>query len=346
LSAEPNQRAREILERLFGEKPHPDLASDSFRQTLAETPHDVLLASLPCQPLRASPLALGRGAGKQRKTFFLLADYLAMTRPAAFLFESSPLLVTRAHGRTFGTILDVLSTQMNYEIIGAVPSPDNKLTSDPASFILNSLDFGVPVNLPRAYVVGFDRQRFSPDRLGLLPPALPSQCHPKPVFRDDFDAKPEPRFRSSPDPLTAGPKRARVQRARRVAHDFGLISATGTERPVFPGPKAFVGSAPGQEPNGNPNEFVPYLPALGHASSPNVPDESAMDPDVLATLQGFKGHAFVSGDADGFSFPDNLSSSQRLKLLSNAGCVPVLEELAHFVSSCLSVLAGGSAIDP
>ena len=105
--------------------------------------------------------------------FFHISDILSRTRPFAFFLENVDRLVSHDEGRTFRTIIDTLVKKLGYYVIGVERREDGSLSYNPKAFIRNSRDFGVPQNRPRTYIIGFDTERFSPERLAALPHELP-----------------------------------------------------------------------------------------------------------------------------------------------------------------------------
>ena len=87
--------------------------------------------------------------------------------------ENVDRLVSHDEGRTFKTIIETLVNDLGYHVIGVTKEADGTLKYVPKSFIRNSRDFGVPQNRPRTYIIGFDTERFAPERLAMLPTEMP-----------------------------------------------------------------------------------------------------------------------------------------------------------------------------
>ena len=88
----------------------------------------------------------GKGLGFEdtRGTlFFNIAEILRVKRPQMFLLENVKQLYHHDEGRTFKRILEVLREDLGYEVHYKV---------------LNTLDYGVPQNRQRVFIVGFDHQ--------------------------------------------------------------------------------------------------------------------------------------------------------------------------------------------
>lgn len=120
--------------------------------------HDVLVAGFPCQPFSIAGVskknALGRPHGflcdTQGTLFFDLAQILEKHKPHAFLLENVKNLENHDQGRTFATIVNVLTNELKYELHYRVVS------SEP----------WVPQKRQRIFLVGFrNRSKFSFDDL-------------------------------------------------------------------------------------------------------------------------------------------------------------------------------------
>lgn len=119
------------------------LVEADLRQVLRTVPFcDILSAGFPCQPFS--------GAGKKRgladsrgRLFNLVADIIRRTRPKFFVLENVPRLLSMNRGKTFATMLGVLS-DLGYLVEWR---------------ILNAADFGLAQNRRRVFLAGRD---FSP----------------------------------------------------------------------------------------------------------------------------------------------------------------------------------------
>lgn len=109
--------------------------------------HDLLLAGFPCQPFSIAGVskknALGRPHGflcdTQGTLFFDTAQIIAHHRPAAFLLENVKNLERHDQGRTFATIMHVLTEELGYHVQARV------ISSEP----------WVPQKRERIFIVGF-----------------------------------------------------------------------------------------------------------------------------------------------------------------------------------------------
>jgi len=139
-SSEWDKYAQKTYKANFGELPHGDITKISER----DIPRfDILLAGFPCQPFSS----IGKREGFKHKTqgtlFYDVARIIDSHKPKAFLLENVSGLITHDDGRTFTTIIGVL-TDLGYEI-------EYK--------ILDSSDFGVPQKRDRIYIVGFNKRK-------------------------------------------------------------------------------------------------------------------------------------------------------------------------------------------
>lgn len=86
--------------------------------------HDVLLAGFPCQPFSIAGVskknALGRPHGflcdTQGTLFYDLAKIIAHRKPKAFLLENVKNIERHDGGRTFATIMHVLTQELGYKV--------------------------------------------------------------------------------------------------------------------------------------------------------------------------------------------------------------------------------------
>ena len=137
----------------------------------------MLVGGFPCQDYSvAHTLASAKGIeGKKGVLWWEIYRILSTSKkPPKYLFlENVDRLVSHDEGRTFRTIIDTLVKKLGYYVIGVERREDGSLSYNPKAFVRNSRDFGVPQNRPRTYIIGFDTERFSPERLAALPHELP-----------------------------------------------------------------------------------------------------------------------------------------------------------------------------
>jgi DNA (cytosine-5)-methyltransferase 1 len=129
---------------------------------------DCLTGGFPCQPF--SMAGKGLGFEDTRGTlFFNIAEILRVRRPQTFLLENVKQLYHHDGGRTFKTILRVLQEDLGYHVHYS---------------ILNTLDYGLPQNRQRVFIVGFDKPTdFS------FPTTCPLQYTVKDLLDDEVEEK-------------------------------------------------------------------------------------------------------------------------------------------------------------
>lgn len=108
---------------------------------------DLLLAGFPCQAFSICGLQKGFEDETRGTLFFDIARILKEKRPAAFVLENVKNLTSHDGGRTFQTILRVLTEELGYFVDCRV---------------LNALDFGLPQKRERILIVGA-KKAFSMD---------------------------------------------------------------------------------------------------------------------------------------------------------------------------------------
>ncbi|AOH37242.1 DNA (cytosine-5-)-methyltransferase [Luteimonas sp. JM171] len=160
-TSEWDEYARKTYVANFHDGPDHVFAGDITRIHEEDVPdHDVLLGGFPCQPFSIAGVskknALGRPHGFADKTqgtlFFDVARIINAKRPKAFLLENVKNLLGHDKGRTFSTIIDVLTNELGYQVFHRV---------------INGKHF-VPQHRERVIIVGFrDPVDFSWDNLSL-----------------------------------------------------------------------------------------------------------------------------------------------------------------------------------
>jgi len=145
-SSEKDKFARMTYAANFGDIPRGDITEVPNQDIPA---HDVLLGGFPCQPFSLAGVSknnsLGRSHGFGHKTqgtmFFEIERILTHCQPKAFLLENVKNLKGHDRGRTFGTILEILTDKkgLNYKVF---------------SDVIDGSYF-VPQHRERTYIVGF-----------------------------------------------------------------------------------------------------------------------------------------------------------------------------------------------
>ncbi len=136
--SEVDKYAKSIYKKHFPE--HKDLGDATKIRTEELADFDLLVGGFPCQTF--SMAGYRKGFSDPRGTlFFELARILKDKRPKYFLFENVKGLLSHDKGKTFQTILEVLS-DLGYDVEWCV---------------LNSKNYGVPQNRERVYIKGYFR---------------------------------------------------------------------------------------------------------------------------------------------------------------------------------------------
>jgi len=123
---------------------------------------DLYVAGFPCQSF--SMAGKRKGFDEARGTlFFNVADFIKINQPKVFVLENVKGLLSHDKGKTFQTIVDILSNsggtqngQIGFDIF------DDGLGYHIYYKVLNTRDFGIPQNRERIFIVGFkDFREFS-----------------------------------------------------------------------------------------------------------------------------------------------------------------------------------------
>ena len=134
-SSDIDKDCQRIYAKNFGETPFGDIDSQEPSQI---PDFDLLLAGFPCQPF--SIFGKRHGFEDTRGTlFFSIARILGEKRPEAFVLENVKQLKGHNGGKTLARIMDVLRELGYY-----------------ADFrVYNAIDFGLPQQRERIFIVGF-----------------------------------------------------------------------------------------------------------------------------------------------------------------------------------------------
>ena len=288
-TSEFEKNAQETYLLNHAEKPFGDITKIDPKDIPA---HDVLLAGFPCQPF--SHAGLKKGIGDTRGTLFHnIAEILKTKKPKVALLENVKGLISHDHGYTLQTILRTL-TSIGYQcnISQEVIEGDSlKILQDEAKkMVLRSIDFGIPQNRQRIYIVLW--------RKGLAK----NFAYPRPLGKavtvgDILEDNPAPKYTIS-DRLWDGHKRRKIQNKNNgKGFGYGLVSSdspytnTISARYYKDGSEILV-----SQKNKNPRKLTPK---------------------EASYLQGFPPKFIV-----------NQSDVQAYKQFGNSVTVPVIEALA------------------
>jgi DNA (cytosine-5)-methyltransferase 1 len=342
LSAEIDRYACQTYRHLFGENPENDLTSDEFKTLVNQTEYDILLAGFPCQTFSRVGLKEGFENEEKGQIFFHIAKILKATRPAGFFLENVDHIVTRDKGRTFKIIIDTLEKELKYKVIGVTLDEDGEPTYTARDFVRNSRGFGVPQNRPRTYIIGFDRERFSPERLALLPFTLP-QGRERQLYTDLNDLlehNVEPKYYMASGYFETLIRHRVRQEGKGYGFGYRIINEPDIEHPIANTILATGGS--GRERNliRDPRDGIAGLMINGKKTPLNDQGIRVMTPTEWGKLQGFINYGFLRDDGtDEFSFPDDMPNLHKYKQFGNAVTIPAVEEMARFMQECFDILA-------
>lgn len=346
LSAEIDKHACLTYQHIFGENPNNDLTSEKFKELVNNTGYDILLAGFPCQTFSRVGLKEGFENEEKGQIFFHIAKIIKATRPAGFFLENVDHIVTRDKGKTFKLIIETLEKELKYKVIGVTLDEDGEPTYTPRDFVRNSRAFGVPQNRPRTYIIGFDRERFSPERLELLPAELPVGRE-QALYTDLNDLLEEnvdPKYYMASGYFETLVRHRARQEGKGYGFGYRIINEPDIEHPVANTILATGGS--GRERNliRDPRDGIAGMVVNGKKTPLNDQGIRVMTPAEWGKLQGFINYGFIRDDGtDGFSFPENMPDLHKYKQFGNAVTIPAVEEMARFMRVCFDILAGDEA---
>lgn len=114
---------------------------------------DILVGGSPCQSF--SSIGKRKGLEDARGTlFYYYAKLIQDVQPKVFIYENVPGMLTHDKGKTWNTIKEVFDS-LGYSCIY------NDETNNKKPIILNSVDYGIPQNRKRLFVIGFKNKKYS-----------------------------------------------------------------------------------------------------------------------------------------------------------------------------------------
>lgn len=335
LSAEIDPSAAKTYEHLYGENPLNDLTSDEFKDKVAQTDYDVLLAGFPCQTFSRVGKQLGFRDKTRGTIFFDIADIISRTNPRAILLENVENLVSHDKGQTIRTIIETLEEELEYRVIGVTLDDDGNYVYTSKSFIRNSRYFGVPQNRPRVFIMAFSKKRYG-EAVKVLTDGLPASGN-KTIFEDVHQIL-------EPDVdihyyMASGyweTLKKHKERQSQKGYGFGycVVNTKNEKHPVANTILATGGSGKERNLIYQPKEGVGGTTIPSKKTELNHEGIRVMTPTEWGRLQGFVGYAFMKDGADTFSFPEGMTDGQKYKQFGNSVTIPVIEELAHFMLAC------------
>jgi len=341
LSAENDAWACKTYEHIFGENPSNDVTSEDFKMLVERTPYDVLLAGFPCQTFSRVGLEEGFENEEKGKIFHHIAEIIERTRPCAFLLENVDHLVTHDKGATFKFIIEELEVRLKYKVIGVSYNENGEPIYASKDFIRNSRNFGVPQNRPRTYIIGFDRERFCPKLLALLPPQLPRERAQR-IYNDLNDLlepNVEAKYYMASGYLETLKRHRERQEGKGNGFGYRVINGDGIASPIANTLLATGGSGKERNLVYDPREGIGGTEIKGKKTPLNNEGIRVMTPTEWGKLQGFINYAFLDENGvEGFSFPEGIPNAQLYKQFGNSVTIPAIEEMAKFIAECFAIL--------
>ncbi len=341
LSAEVDKYACLTYRHLFGDDPFNDLTTEEFKNKISSIPYDVLLAGFPCQTFSRVGKEEGFDNETKGQIFFHISEIMQKTRPMAFFLENVDRLVTHDNGETFRIIIDTLVNKLGYYVIGVDQSEVGILSYNPKQFVRNSRDFGMPQNRPRTYIIGFDTERFSLEKLKKLPNMTPSGCDIKLYsdLNDLLDKDVEAKYYMASGYFDTLVKHRARQEGKGYGFGYRIVNEPTIDHPIANTLLATGGS--GRERNliYDPKEGIAGLQIPGKKTPLNDKGIRVMTPSEWGKLQGFINYAFIDESGkDCFAFPEGIPDAQKYKQFGNSVTIPVIKEMAEFILNCINEL--------
>lgn len=261
--------------------------------------HDVLLGGFPCQPFSHAGLKLG--IEDTRGTLFHdIAQIIKLKRPKFALLENVKGLVSHDKGYTLKVILKTLtdigySCNISKDVIEH--GSTKEIQEQAKKMVLRSVDFGVPQNRQRIYIVLW--------RDGLINHfEYPMPTHTKTRVGDVLDKKPDPKLTIS-DRLWEGHQRRKVQNKKNgKGFGFGIV-----------------------------NDESPYTNTISARyykdGSEILVEQKGKNPRKISPREG----ARLQGFPEEFQY--SLSNMQAYKQFGNSVSVPVITSLASVIGTLI-----------
>lgn len=340
-SADIDRYAAATYKHLYGEDSLNDVTSEDFKLELEKIEFEAMCAGFPCQSFSRAGLQEGFLNATKGTLFFDVADIIKRTRPHTFLLENVDNLLSHDKGNTFRTIVETLVTELDYKVIG-VEETDEGLTWSNESFKRNSKDFGLPQNRPRVFIMGFDKQYFG-DKLDLLDGMeLPTKRERDVIFAtvDDILEENVDLQYYGAEGYIQSLKNHRNRHSGK-GNGFGYVIVNDENRKSRISNAVLATGGSGKERNliFDPRDDVAGKVVKGKKSPLSADCIRHMTPTEWGRLQGFVGYGFMDENGvDKFSFPEKMSKTQQYKQMGNSVTIPVIEEMALFMTRCLHLM--------
>ena len=341
LSAEIDEQAARTYEHLFKDDPRNNLMNKRFRQKLKDYPYDILLAGFPCQAFSSVGLKKGFKDKEKGNIFFGIAKIIEESRPKAVFLENVKNLISHDGEKTIIRILKMLN-ELKYKIIGVNFDEEGNPIFDKSALIRNTIDFGLPQNRPRVYIMAFNREIYG-DRLDLLDTneEIP-KCTDEVIYQDVNELL-EPlvpaRYYMSSGYLQTLIDHKKRENSKGNGFGYCVVNDPNRKNKIANALLATGGS--GKERN------LIYQPVPGYDNmvikSKRTPINDkgirVMTPTEWGRLQGFIGYGFIDiNGEDHFDFPEGMSDGQKYKQFGNSVSIPVVKAMADYMVNMLDRL--------
>ena len=325
-SVDNDKKACIVYDHLFHDSHYRDITDYDTLQEIAKINYDVLLCGFPCQPFSIAGKRKGFDDDKNGNIFFYLCEIIARTRPKALFLENTKNILSINKGQTFKQILNVLTNQLNYTVIGVKDT--KSLNYDKSDFVKNTVNFGIPQKRERVYILALNNEYFDKDKISHNVPLSNGKIlyHDlDEILKDDNDIT----LYLSEGYLKYLEEKKTRNKARNCNFAYDIVNIG--EKPHLS--NCLTRSISGMEQNlvKRQNRFG-GLYAKNKRSAINKDGIRYLSVEECAMLQGFKNYAFIDRyGKDNFSFPSNIGKIDCYRLLGNTVSVPVVECLAKFL---------------
>ena len=325
-SADNNKKACEVYEHLFHDSHLRDITDYDTKQEISRIKFDVLLCGFPCQPFSIA----GKRKGfddENGKIFFHLCEIISRNRPKALFLENTKNLLSINKGETFRQILNVLTNQLNYTVIGVKQT--KPLIFDKHSFVRNTKNFGLPQKRERVYILALNNDYFDNRFINHDMPFSDGSLT-VPNLDDILTESDDITLYLSENYLQYLEEKKERNKKRNCNFAYDIVNIGN--KPHLS--NCLTRSISGMEQNliQDSNKFG-GLYAKNKRSPINNKGIRYLSVDECARLQGFKDYAFYDSISltDKFSFPANIGKIDCYRLIGNSVSIPVVKVLAEFL---------------
>ncbi|MDR0850146.1 MAG: DNA (cytosine-5-)-methyltransferase [Christensenellaceae bacterium] len=337
LSAENDLTACKIYKHLFGDDPYNDITKTEFKDKVKKIDYDILLAGFPCQAFSRAGKQKGFEDEERGIIFHHIEEIIRDTKPKAFLLENVDHLLTHDDGNTIAHILNTLTKDLKYKIIGVSETENKKMVYSAKTLVRNSKNFGVPQNRPRIYLMGFRNdiaKNFGNSNFEL---PLKSEFTVYNSLTDVLYTDVKDRYFMSSGYLETLEKHKARQKLNGNGYGYRIVNSKEIERPIANTLLATGGSGKERNLIYDEKKGVAGKIIQGKHTPLNSKHIRVMTPEEWGKLQGFINYAFITNDKDMFAFPDGIKDAAKYKVFGNAVTIPVIETLAKYMKSILDI---------